>query len=115
MRLKQVLAAGLSIITLCSVAACGSSNSTSSDGKTEITLWHNSTTGDGKAYWQSAADAFMKKNPKVSIKIEAIQNEDMDGKLQTALQDPNLAPDIFMARGGKKLRARSGVVTKLSL
>lgn len=104
MRLKQVLAAGLSIVTLFSLAACGNSNSASSDGKTEITLWHNSTTGDGKAYWQSAADAFMEDHPNVSIKIEPIQNEDMDGKLQTALQDPNSAPDIFMSRGGKKLR-----------
>lgn len=61
-------------------------------GKVEITMWHNSTTGDGKAYWESAAKAFEKENPNVTIKIEAIQNEDMDGKLQTALQDPNSAP-----------------------
>ena len=43
-------------------------------------------------------------NPGVTIKIQAIQNEDMDGKLQTALNSGD-APDIFMARGGGKLAA----------
>jgi raffinose/stachyose/melibiose transport system substrate-binding protein len=40
----------------------------------------------------------------VEIKIQSIQNEDMDGKLQTALNSGD-APDIFMARGGGKLAA----------
>ena len=104
MKFKSVAAALLAAVTCVSMAACGSGSDTNADGKVEITMWHNSTTGDGKAYWESAAKAFEKENPNVTIKIEAIQNEDMDGKLQTALQDPNSAPDIFMARGGQKLR-----------
>lgn len=104
MKSKSVAAALLAAVTCVSMAACGSGGDTNADGKVEITMWHNSTTGDGKAYWESAAKAFEKENPNVTIKIEAIQNEDMDGKLQTALQDPNSAPDIFMARGGQKLR-----------
>lgn len=104
MKFKSVAAALLAAVTCVSMAACGSGGDTNADGKVEITMWHNSTTGDGKAYWESAAKAFEKENPNVTIKIEAIQNEDMDGKLQTALQDPNSAPDIFMARGGQKLR-----------
>ena len=44
----------------------------------------------------------MDANPNVTIEIQAIQNEDMDGKLQTALNAGD-APDIFMARGGGKL------------
>lgn len=88
MKFKSVAAALLAAVTCVSMAACGSGGDTNADGKVEITMWHNSTTGDGKAYWESAAKAFEKENPNVTIKIEAIQNEDMDGKLQTALQDP---------------------------
>jgi multiple sugar transport system substrate-binding protein/raffinose/stachyose/melibiose transport system substrate-binding protein len=67
-----------------------------------MTFWHNSTTGDGKAYWEDTVAAFEEANPGVTINIQSIQNEDMDGKLQTALNSGD-APDIFMARGGGKL------------
>ncbi|GIG27639.1 sugar ABC transporter substrate-binding protein [Cellulomonas marina] len=67
-----------------------------------MTFWHNSTTGEGKAYWESTVAAFEEANPGTTITIQAIQNEDMDGKLQTALNSGD-APDIFMARGGGKL------------
>lgn len=67
-----------------------------------MTFWHNSTTGEGKEYWENVVAAFEDENPGVTIEIEAIQNEDMDGKLQNALQAGD-APDIFMARGGGKL------------
>ncbi|GAA4967119.1 extracellular solute-binding protein [Kineococcus glutinatus] len=67
-----------------------------------MTFWHNSTTGPGKAYWEETAAAFEAANPGVQIEIQSIQNEDMDGKLQTALNSGD-APDIFMARGGGKL------------
>lgn len=105
MKMKTILAATLAAATLVGAAACGgSSDGKNADGKTEVVVWMNSTTGDGKQYWEDAAKAFEEKNPDVDIKIEAIQNEDMDGKLQTALQDPESAPDIFLARGGRKLR-----------
>ncbi|OZG68644.1 ABC transporter substrate-binding protein [Bifidobacterium eulemuris] len=104
MKLKSIAAAALAVTTLVSVAACGSASDTNADGQVEIVMWHNSTTGDGKQFWEDAAAAFEEENPNVTIKIEAIQNEDMDGKLQTALQDPDSAPDIFLARGGQKLR-----------
>ena len=69
-----------------------------------LTFWHNSTTGPGKAYWEQTAKDFEAEHPGVDIKIQSIQNEDMDGKLQTALNSGD-APDIFMARGGGKLAA----------
>ncbi|MFD0704830.1 ABC transporter substrate-binding protein [Alloscardovia venturai] len=104
MKFQQIAAAGLAAVTLVSMAACSSSSSGSADGKTEVVVWQNSTTGDGVKFWKDAAKDYMTKNPKVNVKIEAIQNEDMDGKLQTALQDPDSAPDIFLSRGGQKLR-----------
>jgi raffinose/stachyose/melibiose transport system substrate-binding protein len=73
-----------------------------SSGPVTMTFWHNSTTGDGKKYWEDTVAAFMKANPNVTITIQAIQNEDMDGKLQTALNSGD-GPTIFMARGGGKL------------
>jgi multiple sugar transport system substrate-binding protein/raffinose/stachyose/melibiose transport system substrate-binding protein len=88
------------------LSACGSGGGddagSSGDGTVSMTFWHNSTTGDGKAYWEDTVAAFEEANPGVTISIQSIQNEDMDGKLQTALNSGD-APDIFMARGGGKL------------
>jgi multiple sugar transport system substrate-binding protein/raffinose/stachyose/melibiose transport system substrate-binding protein len=67
-----------------------------------MTFWQNSTTGDGVAYWEDTVAAFEAANPGVTIDMQSIQNEEMDGKLQTALNSGD-APDIFMARGGGKL------------
>ncbi|WP_454050349.1 extracellular solute-binding protein [Cellulomonas sp. Marseille-Q8402] len=87
------------------LSACGSGGDDSGsggDGDVEMTFWHNSTTGDGKAYWEDTVADFEEANPGVTITVQSIQNEDMDGKLQTALNSGD-APDIFMARGGGKL------------
>lgn len=91
-------AVGLLGLTGCSSSAEGPDAA----GKTTLTMWHNSTTGDGKAYWEEAAAAFTEKNPDVTVKVTSIQNEDMDGKLQTAVNSGDM-PDVFMARGGRKL------------
>lgn len=63
MKFKSVAAALLAAVTCVSMAACGSGSDTNADGKVEITMWHNSTTGDGKAYWESAAKAFGEGKP----------------------------------------------------
>src|SRR4051812_3949657 len=84
------------------LAGCSPSGGGSDDGSVTMTFWHNSTTGPGKAFWKQTAADFEAANPNVKITIQAIQNEDMDGKLQTALNSGD-APDIFMARGGGKL------------
>ena len=69
-----------------------------------MTLWQNSTTGPGQQFWKDAIAAFEKDNPNVTIKVQSIQNEDLDGKLQTALNSGD-APDIFLQRGGGKMTA----------
>lgn len=106
MKARKTLAVSAAVLmATLGLAACGGGSDdsgASSDGSVEMTFWHNSTTGDGKAYWESTVADFEKANPGVTIKIQAIQNEDMDGKLQTALNSGD-APDIFMARGGGKL------------
>jgi raffinose/stachyose/melibiose transport system substrate-binding protein len=93
------------------IAAVGTlalSGCTASDpqegGDTAMTLWHNSTTGPGVEFWEQTVADFEEANPGVTIEIQSIQNEDLDGKLQTALNSGD-APDIFLQRGGGKMAA----------
>lgn len=81
---------------------CAAGGGGDADGDVTLTFWHNSTTGDGKQYWEDATAAFEAENPGVTIEVQSIQNEDMDGRLQTAVNSGDM-PDIFMARGGGKL------------
>jgi multiple sugar transport system substrate-binding protein/raffinose/stachyose/melibiose transport system substrate-binding protein len=91
------------------LAACGGGGDTSGGaggsggegGDVELTFWHNSTTGPGAEYWDETA-AMFEEETGIKVNIQAVQNEDMDGKLQTALNSGD-APDVFMARGGGKL------------
>jgi raffinose/stachyose/melibiose transport system substrate-binding protein len=70
----------------------------------KLTLWTNATTGPGTEFFQNTIKAFEAENPSVTIEMQIVQNEDLDGKLQTALQGgEGSAPDIFLQRGGGKL------------
>ncbi|PPB48539.1 sugar ABC transporter substrate-binding protein [Arthrobacter pityocampae] len=101
--IRKLLTVGAATaIALGGLSACGSDNGAAEDGDVTMTFWHNSTTGAGKAHWEKTVAAFEEANPGVTINIQSIQNEEMDGKLQTALNSGD-APDIFMARGGGKL------------
>jgi raffinose/stachyose/melibiose transport system substrate-binding protein len=103
MRLKKVLAGSAAVLLgALALSGCSAGSGDSADGKVTLTFWHNSTTGPGKQYWVDTATAFEAANPDVKIDIQSVQNEEMDGKLQTALNSGD-APDIFMARGGGKL------------
>lgn len=104
MKARKTLAVSAAmLISAVGLSACGgSADGSSGDGTVEMTFWHNSTTGEGKAYWEDTVAAFEEENLGVTITMQSIQNEDMDGKLQTALNSGD-APDIFMARGGGKL------------
>ncbi|MGI8459482.1 MAG: extracellular solute-binding protein [Propionibacteriaceae bacterium] len=106
MKAKKALAVSTALLIATGLAACGGggdgAGSNSGSGSTSMTFWHNSTTGAGKAFWAKTVADFEAANPNVKINVQAIQNEDMDGKLQTALNS-GAPPDIFMARGGGKL------------
>src|SRR5665647_3696887 len=101
-RVGSAVALGVSVAML--LAACGggsdepgSDTTPSSDVVEDVTLtfWHNATTGAGAAFWDDTAATFEADHPNVTIEIQAIQNEDLAGKLQTALNSGD-APDIFM-------------------
>jgi raffinose/stachyose/melibiose transport system substrate-binding protein len=87
-------------LTACSAA----SDEGSSGGDVSMSLWQNSTTGPGQEFWDKTVADFEGDNPGVTIDVQAIQNEDLDGKLQTALNSGD-APDIFLQRGGGKMAA----------
>jgi raffinose/stachyose/melibiose transport system substrate-binding protein len=97
-------------LTAVTLAACGGGNDNSSGGSgsgggpVTMEFWHNATTGPGKAFWDKTVTDFQSAHPNVKINVQAIQNEDLDGKLQTALNSGN-APDIFFQRGGGKMAA----------
>ncbi|WP_165066493.1 ABC transporter substrate-binding protein [Marisediminicola senii] len=105
MKTKKILAgsallmASAMVLTGCAGGGAAEENA---DGSVTLTMWHNSTTGPGAEYWDTTAAAFEAANPGVTVDVQQVQNEEMDGRLQTALNSGD-APDIFMARGGGKL------------
>ena len=101
MKFKAVAAATLAVATMVGVCACGSSNSAKDENT--ITFWHNATVGTGKQYWEDLAASFEKETG-VKVEIQAIQNEDFEGKLTTAMQDPSSGPDVYMALNGAKTK-----------
>ncbi len=103
---KTLVVAAVLTLGAASLAACGGSddNNGSSGGNVTMQLWENATTGPGKAFWDKTAADYHTTHPNVTIKIQAVQNEDLDGKLQTALNSGS-APDIFLQRGGGKMAA----------
>ena len=96
------------------LAGCSSDDSASggstggstggSNGDVTLTWWHNSNTGEGKDYYDKVAADFSAANPGVTIKVSAMQHEDMVTKLDAAFQSGD-APDIYMERGGGELKA----------
>lgn len=106
MKAHKILAgASLLIAGSLALSACGGGGEPAAEGgPVEMTLWQNSTTGPGQEFWKNAIAAFEAENDNVTITMQSVQNEDMDGKLQTALNagDP---PDIFLQRGGGKMTA----------
>ena len=109
-RAAAITALGLGVALAASACAGGGSGSSaggggsSSGGNVTMTFWTNATPGPGLTFFQNAVKSFDAAHPGTKINMQAIQNEDYDGKLQTALAS-NSAPDIFFQRGGGKMLA----------
>ena len=107
-RAAAIAALGLGVALAASACSGGGSGSSgggsSSSGPVTLTFWTNATPGPGLTFFQNAVKSFDAAHPGVTIKMQTIQNEDYDGKLQTALTS-NTAPDIFFQRGGGKMLA----------
>ena len=110
-RTAAIAALGLGVALAASACAGGSSGNgsgnssgSSSSGPVTLTFWTNATPGPGLTYFQNAIKTYDTLHKNVTIKMQNIQNEDYDGKLQTALNS-NSTPDIFFQRGGGKMLA----------
>ncbi len=101
--MRRLLAAVMALSVL-GTAACSGGDEEDSGGSVAMDFWHNATPGPGKAFWEKTVADFQNAHPGVTIKIQQVQNEDLDGKLQTALNSGS-APDIFLQRGGGKMAA----------
>ncbi len=90
-------------LSACSASSDATEGSGSGDEKVTLTVWENNTSGEkGPKFWQDAKAAFEKDNPNITIDIQPVTNEDLDGKLQTAMNG-GTPPDVFLQRGGGKL------------
>jgi raffinose/stachyose/melibiose transport system substrate-binding protein len=117
-RVAAIAALGLGVAlgpSTCGADAAGGGGS-SSNGPVTLSFWTNATPGPGLVYYQNAVRTYHRLHPDVTIKIQDVQNENLDGKLQTALNS-NSAPDIFFQRGGGKMLAmvQAGEVQALNL
>ena len=105
-RAAAIAALGLGVALAASACSSGGSSSggSTSNGPVTITFWTNATPGPGLIYFQNAVKTYNASHPGVTVKMQTIQNESLDGKLQTALNS-GTAPDIFFQRGGGKMQA----------
>ncbi len=110
-RAAAIAALGLGVALAASACAGGSSGNgngntggSSASGPVTVTLWADLMPGPGEVYFQNAVKEFNTANPGITVKLQPIQNESLDGKLQTALNS-GTAPDILFQRGGGKMLA----------
>ncbi|TWD18141.1 carbohydrate ABC transporter substrate-binding protein (CUT1 family) [Streptomyces sp. T12] len=115
---RSATAAAIGLCLALATAGCagGEDDGASGGGKATVTLWTNAMEGRGLVFWQNAAKEYKAQHPDVTIKIQTVQNEDLDGKLQNALNSGS-APDIFLQRGGGKMQAmvEAGQIQALEL
>jgi raffinose/stachyose/melibiose transport system substrate-binding protein len=105
MAMKRRTGAVLALLaTIALLAACsGAASNNSTDGNVTLTWWHNGTADPLLGYWQKVADDFHAAHPNVTIKISAVQNEELQKtKIPAALQG-NSPPDLFQQWGGGEL------------
>jgi raffinose/stachyose/melibiose transport system substrate-binding protein len=104
-RTAAIAALGLGVVLAASACSSGGGGgSQSANGPVTLTFWTNPQPGPGLVYFQNAVKTFNAANPGITVKMQVVQNEQLDGKLQTALNS-GTAPDIFFQRGGGKMLA----------
>lgn len=117
---KSLAITAVAAVAALGLAACSSNGggtetptggATTADGGTggdsgTLTVWENNTNGDlGTQFWGWVQTEYAKVQPGITLNIVPVQNEDMDGKLQTSLGGAD-APNAFFQAGGGKLAAQ---------
>jgi len=114
MRIKRRTGAVLALVATTALIASGCSSGGSDNNqptsdlfKNPVTLnwWHNANTaGPLQTHWQKVADDFHALHPTVTIKITAIETNDLQrNRLPAALLSGN-PPEIFQAWGGGEIK-----------
>jgi raffinose/stachyose/melibiose transport system substrate-binding protein len=93
----------------------GSTGAKAASGPVTLTWWHNGTADPLKGVWQDVARSYQAAHPKVTIKVQPIQNEQFTTKVPLALQSSN-PPEIYQQWGGgnEATQVRSGKVMDLT-
>lgn len=113
MRIKRRSGAVLALVATTVLVASGCSSGSSDSGtntsdlfKNPVTIqwWHNANqAGPLQTFWQKVADDFHKLHPTVTIKISAIETNDLQrNRIPAALLSGN-PPDLFQSWGGGEI------------
>src|SRR5215475_3554165 len=112
MRIKRRSGAVFALVVTAALVASGcssgGSDNQSSGGlyKNAVTLqwWHNSNqAGPLREYWQKVANDFHALHPTVTIKISAIETNDLQRNRLPAALLSGKAPDLFSSWGGGEM------------
>jgi raffinose/stachyose/melibiose transport system substrate-binding protein len=112
MRIKRRSGAIFALVVAAALVASGcssgSNNTTQSGGlyKSNVTLtwWHNADkAGPMKTYWQKVANDFHALHPTVTVKISAIETNDLQRNRIPAALLSGKAPDLMQAWGGGEM------------
>src|SRR5258708_7908692 len=114
MRRSYRFLTGMTVLAMV-LALSFSSGAARAQDKVTINFWHISTIAAQTAWWQSAADAYTKLHPNVTINITVLENEAYKAKLTTVMQ-AGTPPDLFWSWGGGVLwnYAGAGLVRDIS-
>ena len=113
MRIKRRSGAVLALVATTVLVASGCSSGNSGTGtntsdlyKNPVTInwWHNANqAGPLQTFWQKVADDFHALHPTVTIKISAIETNDLQrNRIPAALLSGN-PPDLFQSWGGGEI------------
>jgi len=111
MRIKRRTGAMFALVAALVASGCSSGGSDSGPStsdlfKNPVTLnwWHNANqAGPLQTYWQKVADDFQKLHPTVTIKITAIETNDLQRNRLPAALLSSSPPEIFQAWGGGEM------------
>lgn len=96
-------------VALAITTACSSSGGGSKGNSGTLTWWHNGSADPALSTWKQVAADYHAAHPKVSFKINPMQNEAFRTKVPLALQG-NDPPDVYQqwGSGGQSTQVKSG-------
>ncbi|GIH76535.1 extracellular solute-binding protein [Planobispora longispora] len=109
-----VLAASVLLLGGCGSDAGESPEPAAGGGKVTLDWWHIGTAEPNKTIYEGWVKAYQAKNPNVTIKVTAMENDAFKSKMATVTTAAS-APDIFSTWGGGVLKQQldAGIVKDL--